>query len=202
MECGAEKEERGVGRKQFRWSNETPTCLQCAEANRQKEYLKWYDDPGIGDPLGPRRICGHCTGLKYQPAYSKKEWKREKLPACWECLQTLDDLEHALAELPPADRVLRCHTREVLDLVLRFQFVTWENVTAFLELCGDDEYAVESGFYAWRGYSAKAWMMNYALSAAPGDQRTQSLVAGLASKKFTGKRLSIRVPSTSAEAPR
>ena len=198
VKCGVQKDLKGFGKRQFKSTNLTPTCLECAEVCRWVEWANWFDDPGVlGDGRGPRRACRYCKDLKYESEYSRTEWKSDTPPVCWDCLQTYGALEWALAEIPRADRVLRCHTGEVLGLLLRFQFVTWEEVTTFLASRGDEAYAQKHGFYDGPGgdgaeYSAMNWMMHYACSTTPGDHIIQSLVAGIAREKCLAPGLALR----------
>ena len=184
--CCEHKEQEGFGKKQWKSTNLSPTCLKCAANCRYAEWASQYDDPGgLGDGSGPRRACKYCKELKGRSAYTKKEWKSDANPVCSECQETYGHLEWALGGIPREDMLLRSHTTEELDLLLRFKFLTWEEVTTFLASRSDEAYAQKHGFYpglAHDGvqYSATSWLMHYARNY-PGDHFIKSLVAGIAS---------------------
>ena len=186
VQCGQHKEQEDFGKRQWKLTNPSPTCLVCAENLRYAEWASHYDDPGEpGDGSGPRRACKFCEELKGQSAYTKRMWKSDANPVCSECQGTYDQLEWALGAITREEMLLRSHATEELDFLLKFDFLTWQDVTTFLALHSDELYAQNHGFYpglAYDGeqYSANSWLMHYARNH-PGDYFIKSLVAGIAS---------------------
>ena len=185
--CGEHKELEGFGKRQWKSTNLSPTCLKCAENCRYAEWASQFDDPGeLGDGSGPRRACKFCGELKGQSAYTKKEWRSDANPVCSECQETHGQLEWALGDIPREEMLLRCHATEELDIALKFDFLTWQDVTTFLALHSDELYAQIQGFcpgpaYDGEQYSANSWLVNYARNH-PGDYFIKSLVADIASR--------------------
>ena len=54
VRCWEHKLQENFGAKQFKWSNDAPTCLDCADAARAEEYWEWKAQ-------AQDRTCGVCA---------------------------------------------------------------------------------------------------------------------------------------------
>ena len=182
VQCGQHKEEDGFGKKQRKSTNPSPTCLVCADQLRYAAWVAHYDAPGDGS--GPLRACRFCEELKGQSNYTKMMWKSDAKPVCSECKEIHDQCAWALGDITREKMLLRCHATEELDILLKYDFLSWQDVTIFLADHSDDVYAQIQGFspgpaYDGEHYSANDWLVNYARNH-PSDYFIKSLVADIA----------------------
>ena len=184
VQCEQHKEEDRFGKKQLKLTNPSPTCLECAEKSRCAEWAAQFDHPGHGNGSGPLLTCRFCQKLKGQSDYTKKMWARQAVPVCSQCKHLQATLEWGLGMIPHEEMLLRCHATQELDILLQYDFLSWQDVTTFLAKHSDEENAELQGFspgYAHDGiyYSANEWLVNYA-GNRPGDEWVKSLVATIA----------------------
>ena len=126
VSCSEYKLLEGFGKKQFRWSNGTPTCLECAEASRdhsQQEWTVWLQ--------GEVRTCIVCEEEKVKQGFGKKQWKTSA-PKCLQCAWAGRVIEDTIYQTEVQYLLGRCHNSETARLLMQHEKVQPPDVLRFL----------------------------------------------------------------------
>ena len=111
MRCWEHKLQENFGAKQFKWSNDAPTCLDCAENARAEEYWDWKAQ-------AQNRTCVVCEEEKKMEDFGKKQAKSSS-PTCLDCAEEARYIDHAIYGEDIAVVLSRCHDQRIVELLIK-----------------------------------------------------------------------------------
>ena len=159
MICWEHKLKEGFGAKQFKLSNEAPTCLARAEAARADEYSWWKLQ-------AQERTCVVCEE-KRKEDFGKKQFK-SSTPTCLACAEEARYIDYAIIihGTDIAGVLSRCHAERTVELLIKHGKVSKGDILEFLQgetcfciHCEDEGYffaGVDKADIWWTGAD---WLM-------------------------------------------
>ena len=177
--CGRHKLKAGFGKLQFKYSNEAPTCLACAEAARAEEYVwtSW-------------RTCVACEEEKRRGDFGKKQFKSSS-PKCLACAEEARKIDHAIYGQDIAVVRSRYHDERIVELLIKHGKVDKWDMLAFLDRQEDaafcihceDEGAFLGGYDLQdRWWTGAEWFLWHLESSHKRSEQKSALIAQIVRK--------------------
>ena len=127
VRCWEHKLHEKFGSKQFKWSNDSPTCLDCAAAARAEEYWEWH-----AQAQNRTWTCVVCAEEKKVEYFGNKQVK-SSAPTCLDCAEERRDIDYVIDETDKQYVLSRCHDEQTVELLMKHGKVDIPDILAFLD---------------------------------------------------------------------
>ena len=136
VRCGERKLQKDFGSKQFKWTNYSPTCLDCAAAVRAEQYWEWH-----AQAQNRTWTCVVCAEEKKKEYFGKKQVK-SSAPTCLDCAGEARYIDYAIHETDKQYVLSRCHDEQTVELLMKHGKVDKWDMLAFLDRQEDAAFCI------------------------------------------------------------